>query len=168
VVESKSAFCGALFAGLSLFAGVPAASAQTPVALTVERLVASPAVTGTAPGAIAWSPDSKRVAFLWNDAGAPRRDIWIVDARGDRATRVTDETTVTAGISEIAWTPDSASIVFLSGANLWRTAPAASLGKPSQIARIGGEPSNLAISPNGTYASFLRYGDLWLVRLASV
>ena len=130
-------------------------------------MVALPSVTGTAPSAITWSPDSKRVAFLWNDAGGPRRDIWIVEANGARATRVADDTTATAGISEIAWTADSAAILFLSNADLWRVTPGANSSKPSQLARIGGEPSNLAISPNGTYASFLKDGDLWLVRLAS-
>jgi dipeptidyl-peptidase 4 len=167
VVESKPALLGALLTGLSLVTAFSAAAAQTPAALTVERLVALPAITGTAPSAITWSPDSKRVAFLWNDAGGARRDIWIVEANGARATRVTDDTTVTAGISEIAWTADSASIIFLSNADLWRATPGANQSKPSQLARIGGEPSNLASSPNGTYASFLKDGDLWLVRLAS-
>jgi dipeptidyl-peptidase-4 len=168
VVESKPALLGALLLiGLSLITAFPAAAAQTPAALTVERLVALPAITGTAPSAITWSPDSRRVAFLWNDAGGARRDIWIVAADGARATRVTDDTTVTAGISEIAWTADSTSILFLSSADLWRATPDANQSKPAQLARIGGEPSNLASSPNGTYASFLKDGDLWLVRLAS-
>lgn len=166
MVESKPASFCTLLIGLSLVGALSAASAQTP-ALTVDRLVALPSVTGTAPSGITWSPDSQRVAFLWNDAGGLRRDIWMVEANGARATRVTDDTTTTAGISEISWAPDSASIIFLSGADLWRAAPGVNQGKPSQLARIGGEPSNLAVSPNGTYASFLKDGDLWLVRLAS-
>lgn len=167
MVQSKPALLSILLIGLSLLAALPAASAQTPAALTVERMVALPSVTGTTPSAITWSPDSKRVAFLWNDAGGPRRDIWIVDANGARATRLTTEATVAAGISEIAWTADSASIVFLSGADLWRATPGANASAPSQLAKIGGEPSTLAVAPNGVYASFLKDGDLWLVRLAS-
>jgi dipeptidyl-peptidase-4 len=156
---TTKAFAG-LAASLTLLAIFSTAAAAP---LTVERLVAQPPVTGTAPSAVSWSPDSKRVAFLWNDAAGQRRDIWIVDATGRTPTRVTD---VTSGIGEFAWSPDSASLLYLSGGDLWRL----SLGGAHQSERlttIGGDPWNLAVSPNGTYASFLKEGDLWLAHLAS-
>ncbi|HKU13307.1 MAG TPA: prolyl oligopeptidase family serine peptidase [Steroidobacteraceae bacterium] len=155
-----------LAAGLTLTAVCSIATAQTPAALTVERIVSQPPVTGTPPSAVAWSPDSKRVAFLWNDAAGQRRDIWIVEAAGKTASRVTTETSVTAGISEFAWTPDAASLIFLSGEDLWRLSLDAAR-KADRIATIGGEASNLAVAPNGAYASFLKGGDLWLANLAS-
>jgi dipeptidyl-peptidase-4 len=120
-------------------------------------------VTGTAPSAVSWSPDSRRIAFLWNDAAGQRRDIWIVDATGKSPTRVTD---VAAGISEFAWTADSASLIFLSEGDLWRVSLSGAR-KPSRLATIGGDPANLAVSPDRTYASFLKDGDLWLAQLAS-
>jgi dipeptidyl-peptidase-4 len=142
---------------LAIFATASAAP------LTVERLVSHPSVTGTAPSAVAWSPDSKRVAFLWNDAAGQRHDIWIVDATAKTPMRVTD---VASGISEFAWTPDATSLVFLSGGDLWRLSLTGARNA-QRLATIGGDPSNLSVSPNGTYASFLKDGDLWLAQLAS-
>ncbi len=155
-----------LLTSLTLIGFCAVAAAQTSAPLTVERLVAQPSVTGTAPGAVAWSPDSQRVAFLWNDAAGRRCDIWIVEANGSTPTRATDEASVPAGISELAWTADATSLVFLSGGDLWRV-PLGGTRKAAAVAKVGGEPWNLAVSPNGAHASFLKDGDLWLANLAS-
>ena len=48
--------------------------------LTLERLYSLPSLIGTAPSGFAWSRDSSRVAFLWNDDGRPHRDVWVVEA----------------------------------------------------------------------------------------
>ena len=37
--------------------------------LTLERITALPALAGTAPLRPVWSPDSERIAFLWNARG---------------------------------------------------------------------------------------------------
>jgi dipeptidyl-peptidase-4 len=148
--------CAGALALLAIFSTAAAA-------LTLERLVAQPSVTGTAPSAVAWSPDSKRLAFLWNDAAGQRRDVWLVEPADKTPTRLTD---VASGIDEFAWTPDSASLVFLAGGDLWRLSLSGAR-QAGRVATIGGESSNLAISPNGAYASFLKAGDLWLVQLDS-
>ncbi len=68
-----------------------AGNAQEPP-LTIERILAQPSLTGTAPSAPAWSADSRSLAFLWNDAALPRREIWIVDGDGAGLRRVTSDT----------------------------------------------------------------------------
>src|SRR5687767_10571698 len=62
---------------------------QQPSRLTVERIAALPSFIGTAPSSPAWSPDSTRVAFLWNDQGMPFRDVWMVAAGGAEPSRLT-------------------------------------------------------------------------------
>src|SRR5205085_11353801 len=58
--------------------------------LTVARIVSkSPSLTGTAPSSVAWSPDSRQVAFLWNDQGLPPLDVWVADRDGGSLQRAT-------------------------------------------------------------------------------
>lgn len=136
-------------------------------ALTIERMLARPSLTGTAPAAPAWSPNGLRLAFLWNDAGMPRREIWIVEADGTglrRLTGVSEGTKGTAGVSSFAWLPDSSALVHLRSGALWRTSLD---GETASLTRPGGRASNLDVSPDGRYVSFLKDGDLWLFELAT-
>src|SRR2546430_17590423 len=66
----------------------PALMAQKPH-LTVERVAAFPNLAGTLPTSPVWSPDSARIAFLWNDKGYPFRDVWLAERDG-KPRRVTD------------------------------------------------------------------------------
>jgi dipeptidyl-peptidase-4 len=58
--------------------------------LTLERIAAFPHIGGTPPANVAWSPDGSRIAFLWNDAGMPFRDLWVIGADGSGLKRLTD------------------------------------------------------------------------------
>jgi hypothetical protein len=81
----------AFFASAGLAAAVPTdAQVASPAALTVERVAALPSLIGTAPASPTWSPDSRWLAFRWNDAGWPFRDLWIVAADGTGLRRLTD------------------------------------------------------------------------------
>ncbi len=46
---------------------------------SLDRLYSLPRIIGTAPVSPAWSPDGRKLAFLWNDAGYDFRDIFVVD-----------------------------------------------------------------------------------------
>ena len=103
--------------------------------LTVERIGSLPYLSGTAPANPVWSPDSTRLAFLWNDEAMPFRDVWVVSASGENPKRITDMAgqlpspdalgkdpdailvqEVTArqhrGVSEVIWTPDGQALIF--------------------------------------------------------
>jgi dipeptidyl-peptidase 4 len=128
--------------------------------LTVERIVSqSPALFGTAPAAPAWSPDGKRLAFLWNDAAMPTREIWLVDRSGTTPRRLSGG----AAVSEFVWA-DSDTLLYLSGGDLYRLV--ASRGVAQALTRDGGQRSSLSVSPDGRTAAFLRDADLWLLPLA--
>ncbi len=149
----------------SLGMGPGLAQAPAPRAsLTIDGILASPSVFGTSPSQPAWSPDSRHLAFLWNDAGHPQREIWVTDAAGAaprRLTRATDTGPQPArGIGAMVWMPDGESLAYLQGGDLWRISLHADA--PERLSVDGGDKSALAVSPDGRYLSFLRSGDLWL------
>jgi dipeptidyl-peptidase-4 len=150
--------------------------------LTVERVAALPSIIGTPPASPTWSPDSRMLAFRWNDGGWPFRDIWIVAADGTGLRRLTDlqrtdpqppppagsgtgallaqaAARASGGISEILWTHDSRSLLFVARGNLHQVDVVD--GAPRQLP-IGSGISDITLSPDGSRLAFLRDGDLWL------
>jgi len=157
-------------------------AAQSVAPLTIEQVASLPSVIGTAPASPTWSPDSRRLAFRWNDRGWPFRDLWIVEADGTGLRRLTDlERThpspappegrstealsaqaaarARGGVGEFLWLPNGRTLLFTSGGQLYRVN--ADGGTPASV-DLGGAAGNLALSPDGTRLAFLRSGDLWL------
>lgn len=64
----------------------------------------------------AWSPDGSRIAFRSMRAG--RSDVWVMDAGGTNARRLTDEAggAATGGSGDPAWSPDGAQLAYAHGA----------------------------------------------------
>src|SRR3990172_10174374 len=86
--------------------------------LTLDRVTALPALTGTAPVRPVWSPDSERIAFLWNDRAMPFRDVFVAEASSGAPRRVThlDERLKepdprASGVSNAVWTPDGKALI---------------------------------------------------------
>lgn len=170
-----------LFAILFGLPVVPAV-AQPVAPLTLAQVTSRPSVIGTPPAAPAWSPDSRRLVFAWNDRGLPFRDLWIVAADGSGLRRLTDldrthpsppppdgrSTAALAaqaaarargGVGEYLWLRDGRTLLFTSAGAAYRLD--ADGGMPARL-DLGGAASNLAVSPDGTRLAFLRAGDLWL------
>ena len=168
---------GAAF-GLAVLASV-AASQE----LKVERLAALPSLIGTAPTKPVWSPDSSRLAFLWNDEAMPFRDVWVVAAEGGEPRRITDVASPArggpgaepgslaaleqefaersrSGISEVVWTPDGQALVVAYDGHLFRVG--ANGGEVERLTRNSGGRHAIAFSPDGRFLSFLQGGDLYL------
>lgn len=144
---------------MALVAGRATLHAQRP--LTIERLVATPSLTGTAPVAPAWSPDSRHLAFLWNDRGFPARDVWVV-ARDDSTPRRLTPVAVDGrgSIGAFVWASPTV-LLYLQAGDVWRIA----LTSPNaeRLTTDAGGKSAIAVSPDGRWISFLRDGDLWLL-----
>ncbi|MGH9336342.1 MAG: DPP IV N-terminal domain-containing protein, partial [Vicinamibacteria bacterium] len=154
--------------------------------LTIERLASFPRLTGTAPSAPVWSPDGRSLAFLWNDAGLPFRDLWVVGRDGSGLKRLTNlaeeprggfteeppsrlsfeevrrktEERLRAGISDARFSPDGDAIIIIYGGNIYRV-PAGG-GDPTRLTSSGGWTRSPGFSPDGTFLSYLRDGDFWL------
>lgn len=86
----------------------------------VRRLAGGPGYTSRSPR---WSPDGRRVVFASNrahyegasrDTGRPDLDLWVVNADGSSAQRLTIDP---ANEQDPAWTADGAAIVYWSDAD---------------------------------------------------
>lgn len=179
----RIACVGGLIASLAL--GVTPLAAQSPApvppsALTVERVAALPSLIGTAPASPTWSPDSRWLAFRWNESGWPFRDIYVVRPDGSGLQRLTNlretdpapappagsstealaaqaRARASGGVAELVWLPDSRTILFTSRGQLFRTQAGAS--RPARVDLS--DVSDMALSPDGATLAFLRDGDIW-------
>jgi dipeptidyl-peptidase-4 len=173
-----------VLAGVTLTTPVLAQDAAPRGGLTVERVASLPSLIGTPPASPAWSPNSEWLAFRWNDAGWPFRDLYIVAADGTGLRRLTDmqrtdpgpeppagsstealaaqaAASARGGVSELAWLPDSRSLLFVSRGQLFRIGVEG--GTPVKLA--AGPVSDIALAPDGATIAFVRDGDIWRWRL---
>ncbi len=148
--ETRLAF--ALFLALAS----PAAAKE----LTLARLTALPALTGTAPLRPVWSRDSERIAFLWNDRAMPFRDVFVVDAASGGARRLTSLEGGGGGVSDVTWTPDGKALIFVLDGAMFRVSSDGA--PPERLTELSAARGQLAFSPEGRYLSWVEDGDLWL------
>ena len=132
-------------------------------ALTIDRILSKPSIAGTSPSSPSWSTDSQQLAFLWNNSGLSHREIWIVKGDGSGLRQITSEVEGDGGVRMFVWIPNAADLIYLRSGDLWHIS--FENGKGKRLTKTGGNKSNLAVSPNGQYASFLQDGDLWLFNL---
>ncbi len=123
---------------------------------TLDELLELPPVVGTAPGTLRWSPDGSRVAFLWHDAGARQRDVWVasVDNPSPRRWTAYADASNAATVSEFDWLDDD-TIAYVVGGELHR-ATATAHGTPlaAGLERV----HSLARSPEGGHLAFVTGG----------
>jgi len=147
--------------------------------LTLERLYALPRVIGTSPTGFAWSSDSQRLAFLWNDEGANFYDVWMAEASDPKPVRITrmprlqpatgNEAAEIArslqaerapGVEAVIWYPDGRSLLFVFRGDLYGVEPG---GGPQRLTETPGRESDPQFSPDGRFVAFLRDGDIFLM-----
>jgi len=153
--------------------------------LSIDRLYSLPWVIGSAPLSPVWSPDSRHVAFLWNDAGTNFQDVWMTDVASGVPVRITrmpqaaiaehpgkDVAQLTAieaaekdhGVSAVLWLADGKTLVFNFHGSLYRVVPGHS---PQQLIDGADVQSAAVAAPHGARLAYLRGGELWVMDLAA-
>jgi dipeptidyl-peptidase-4 len=170
-----------VLAVLSLLVPLSAAAER----LTIERLFADPALSGTAPRALEYAPDGSRVTFLRNrEDDYERYDLWEYHIGDGRTRRLVDsellvpgEETLSdeekarrerqrifgRGIMEYAWAEDSRSLLFPLAGDVFRYDLATR--EVAQLTRTGAFETDVRSSPDGRYVSFIRDQDIYAVDL---
>jgi dipeptidyl-peptidase 4 len=161
----------------------PAPAAQ-PGELTVDRIYSQPSLSGRLTRGIAWSPDGKRLTYLDTKGTGKdaKTELWSMDAAsGERSLLIssdklesifpappTKQSQATGAgrhaPSQYQWAPNGDAMVF-EGPNAlaWYD-----LKMQSGRVLVSGtvELTDVKISPDSKYVSFVRDHNLWLVSVA--
>jgi dipeptidyl-peptidase-4 len=154
--------------------------------LTIDRLVASPSLSGPVAQGVKISPDGTRVTFL---QGRPddqdQLDLWEYSvADGEKRLLVDsldlqggeeqlDEVELArrqrarvfnTGIVEYEWSPDGGALLFPLGGDLYYLELG---GEPRRLTNSESTETDAKISPLGGYVSFIRDQNLYVIDLKS-
>jgi len=161
----------------------PAVAAQ-PGELTVDRIYGQPSLNGRLTRGITWSPDGKRLTFFEaKGAGKEAKvELWSMNpATGERTLLIPADKLETVlppaaakqsqatgpgrhAPSQYQWAPGNDALLFVEAESL------AWFDLKTQASRVlvsgKAELSDVKISPDGKYVSFLRDHNIWLVTVA--
>ncbi|MGA9341096.1 MAG: prolyl oligopeptidase family serine peptidase [Rhodanobacteraceae bacterium] len=151
---------------------------------TIDRLYSLPWLIGTRPDDPVWSPDSRRIAFLWNDQGTNFLDVWMTDLATAKPVRVTtmpepedpsnpgvdigkleqvERAETDRGVSSVIWAPDGRHLIFNLHGRLFQVLP----GQPPQaLTAADASVSDATASSQAHAIAYLSSGDLWVMDLA--
>src|SRR5436305_6188245 len=151
--------------------------ARTPISAVGELVV--PDASGRRPSLAAWSPDGKRLAYVWDEKGdGSEKSLWSLDlatgrsevllrpgelgAQGKDKKDGKDEKT---GIDDYSWSPQGDALLVLAGGDLYLE----SLAGPAlrRLTRTEAEEEAPRFSPDGRRIAFVRGFDLYVLDVAS-
>ncbi len=172
--------------GLAVVISVPAvADEPAPQKLTLERVFASPSLSGAAPRALKLSPDGKLLTSLRPRAEDRERfDLWGVDTQTGEARILVDSTKFggrdlseaekmqrerariggSRGIVAYDWAADSKSLLVPLDGDIYLA------GLDGRVRRLTDTPQgelDAAISPKGGFVSFVRDQNFFVIDLAT-
>ncbi len=158
---------------------------QTAKELTLERVFASPDLSGTAPRGLKLAPDGKSLTILKNRSDERERyDLWSIDVATGAQKMLVDSAKIGSGaelseaekmqrerqrigslkgITTYSWTPDGKGILIPLDGDLFL---ANADGSASKIPLDKGAKLNPTISPKGGYISFVADQNLMVHNLA--
>jgi len=167
----------ALLAIAYLFAPAAAPAQSSQPSFSLQQVLSAPF-----PSELLASPALGRFAWVFNSEG--RRNVWVAEPgpAGKYASRALTHFAADDGqdVGELAWTPDSASILYTRGGDLEFLEkaypnPALLPEGPEQniwiVSLSGGEPRKIgeghspAVSPDGKSVAYVLKGQIWLAPL---
>lgn len=105
-----------------------------------------------------WSPDGKRIAYIWDDGGL--QDLWMVEPGVAEARKITS---ASRGVSDLAWSPVG-DLYFVQDGSLYRAGDG---DRPELLLESKSPVSGLSWSPDGSLLAFARDSKVWLYRASS-
>lgn len=176
----------ALLIGIALAALSTAPPPQAPSQLTIERIFASPALSGPSPRDVQLSPDGRYATLLKPRADDARRyDLWAINVATGQQRMLVDSTKLGSGdalseaermrrerlriggdegIVEYRWAPDSRSIVVPLDGDVYL---AQLDGNVRRLTNTPDSELDPQVSEDGRYVSFVRGQNLHAIELAS-
>jgi dipeptidyl aminopeptidase/acylaminoacyl peptidase len=160
--SKRSALSFLVFLAPSFFSSSPASSQQAG-SLSIQALVDI-----KHPSTPEWSPDGRRIAFVWNRAGVENVFLLDVSGAGDAPApppprALTHFDSGDAG--SLFWSADGRAVRFARGGDLWSVDVDAADGA-APLWTTSEPETGFAPSPDRTAVAFSRDGDLWIHRFA--
>jgi dipeptidyl-peptidase-4 len=172
--------------GAGSFIGVASSAEEAAGALTIDRLFASPELSGPAPRAVVISPDSARVTFLrGKDRDRLQMDLWEYHIEDDAMRLLVDSEDIVAGPERLSdeelarrerlrivdqrgivsyqFSPDGRSLLFPLNGDLYLYEMAS--GKTRQLTATQAGETDPKFSPEGGFVSFIRDQNLFVIDL---
>lgn len=165
---------------------VPAAAQEQPQQLTLERVFASPSLSGPSPRLPKLSPDGRYATMLRNrDSDRDRYDLWAVDTTTGQARMLVDSERLGTGaalseeemmrrerarvsgqrgIVTYDWSPDGRAILVPLDGDLYL---AALDGNVRRLTETEATELDAQVSETGRYVSFVRGQNLHIIDAAS-
>ncbi|MBO6503421.1 MAG: S9 family peptidase [Kordiimonadaceae bacterium] len=169
----------------AMLLSLPAAAQE----FTIERLSASPNINGASVQGLKMAPDGKRITFLRGKAeNAAQLDLWEFDIDSGESRLLVDSASLLEGGSEVLseeekarrernraitgktgivsyfWSADSSTLLFPISGDVYV------LPLGGSVKRLTDTPqyeTDIKFSPQGTYVSFVRDREVYVVDIAS-
>lgn len=155
------------------------AAPQPPGRITIEAALANDA-GGRRPSQPAWSPDGKRLTYLWDEKGDGKdsgrgETLWSLDpvtGRSEVLARLADlgEAGKSFTIDAYVWSPKGDSLLLVSKGDLYLFPLDSSSSKAYKLRRLTQTAANEedpSFSPDGRRIAFVRAFDLYVMDLAT-
>jgi dipeptidyl-peptidase-4 len=158
---------------LALVARAAGAAPPQPASrLTIEAALA-PDAFGRRPTQQAWSPDGRRLIYLWDEGSG--KALWLLDAttgRSEVLTRLADlgEEDKTLDLDAFSWSPQGDSLLLVAKGDLYLLPVDAArprAGKLRRLTKTESEESDARFSPDGRRIAFVRNLDLYVLDVAT-
>ena len=157
---------GLLFV-LELLAFQPSLDAAPLEKLTIERINAEPALSGTLPARLAWHPDGKRLTFLRRSGESS--SLYALDVTKGSEAQLLDGSTLKAPgdqplpLANASWLPDGRTLLVPAQGDIFTVDV-----RTSQVRTLVQSPETeeyAEASPDGRFVAFVRKSDLYVVEV---